>query len=235
MECVNKLDKRQGAIDMTTKRITLPVSTALELAGMSNYKYLPPVIRLDEKVLVLSEKHDCYFTTTAGECSCIQFISGVRPCPHQIRAFGHGNSEKVAQKVGAAVKERLETGPEECLEKDQEESKEAHWNRELKEHLKAESEFEWSRHETRERLKIEYEKQKDKLAQEARLQREHLDRIKEQQVKDRLQILNQIMQLKIKRKIKDEAMQEVPVIIEEKEPIIKKPQEDKITAHFRDD
>ncbi len=152
-----------------------------------------------------------------------------------------------------AAKDRLKKGK--CLKKDQEESKierEARWKREREEHLKAEMEFERSRYETRERLRIEYEKQKEKIAQETRLrreqyekqkariaqesclQREYRDQIKKQQAKDRLQMLNQIVQFKVKRKIIDKAMQEVPVI-EDKEQVVKKPREDKIIAHFRDD
>lgn len=119
----------------------------------------------------------------------------------------------------------------------QEESKierEARWKREREEHLKAETEFEQSRYESREHLKTEYERQKNEKALESRLKREHRDQIKDQQLKDRLQISNQIMQLNVKRKIIDEARREIPVI-EGKTQVIKKPQEDKIIAHFRDD
>jgi len=219
---------------MTTKCVTLSVSKALALAGISNCEHLPLVIRMDEKALVLSEKRDCYFTTTASECSCIQFISGVHPCPHQIRAFEHDNSEKVAQEAGEAIKERLEIDQKERLKSEQEESKEERWKIELEKHLKAEIAFEQSQCEFRERLKTEWEKQKDQKALEARLKKEHREQIKEQQIKDRLQISNQIMQLNVKRKTIDEAMREVP-LIEGKTQLIKKRKEDKIIAHVRDD
>jgi hypothetical protein len=129
---------------MTTKCVTLSVSKALALVGISNCVHLPLIIRMDEKALVLSEKRDCYFTTTANECSCIQFISGVHPYSHQIRAFEHNNSEKVVQEAGVTVKERLEIDQKERLKSEQEGSKEVRWKIELEEHLKEEIAFEQS-------------------------------------------------------------------------------------------
>jgi hypothetical protein len=72
---------------MATKCVTLPIKEALALAGMQNHGILPHVIKLGETALVLSEKQDCYFTTTASDCSCIQFASGIQPCSHQVTFF----------------------------------------------------------------------------------------------------------------------------------------------------
>jgi hypothetical protein len=127
---------------MSINHVTLTISEAFREGNISP-DFLPPVILKSrsngEVKFVLSEKEDCYYTATLEGCSCDQFISGMYPCPHQIRAW-IGDVRELAKQ-----KERLKKEREENLKRKQEE-----------ERLKKEQEEErLKREQEEERLKIE--------------------------------------------------------------------------------
>ncbi len=88
---------------MPIRCVTLPVREALKEEGMKNCRDLPPLIRMSDAVLVLSDKQDCYFTTSLIECSCIQFALGERPCPHQIKISQHYNLGKAISRSNIEI------------------------------------------------------------------------------------------------------------------------------------
>lgn len=72
---------------METRLKTLSIQEALEEGNIKNRDSLPKMIGISGKALVLSDKRDCYYTTTIHGCSCDESISGVFPCCHQYKAF----------------------------------------------------------------------------------------------------------------------------------------------------
>lgn len=158
---------------MNFNHVTLTISEAFREAGISP-DFLPPVILKSrsngEIKFVLSEKEDCYYTVTKDTCSCDQFISGMRPCPHQIRVF---------EIYKIYVKNRLREKQEKLLKKELERLSEHEHGKKEQAHLKKEEdEMGWRM--VQERLKRENE---DRIRRELeRLkcdQEERLGRTKE--------------------------------------------------------
>jgi len=101
---------------------TLLISDAFNLAHI-NPDFLPPVIRIPENreiALVLSENEDFYYIVTLDNCCCDHFISGMRPCPHQIKSFWihaerHYREEQERQWKEKEQEKRLEEKQKEHL------------------------------------------------------------------------------------------------------------------------
>ena len=91
---------------MNSNHVTLTISEAFREGNISP-DFLPPIILKSrsngEIKFVLSEKEDCYYTVTKDTCSCDQFISGMRPCPHQIRGWV-GDVRKLAKQEDERLK-----------------------------------------------------------------------------------------------------------------------------------
>ena len=170
---------------MNSNRATLSISEAFHAAGI-NPDFLPIVIRVpgNHKIsFVLSKKEDCYFITTIDSCSCDQFISGMRPCPHQIRVFGmqlmgrrfsrEMTDEKIAEEEWRKVlfqfrcEEVLDSEADE-LERERrnllDQLAEKEWLKVV--HGGQEEEFDWQKEQRRREILEKDELQRDRRAEE---------------------------------------------------------------------
>ena len=170
--------------------VTLSISEAFREGGISP-EFLPTIIksRSNGKVkFALSEKKDCYYTVTLHGCSCDQFISGMYPCPHQIRGWV-GDVRELAK-----LEERREQ-EQESLKKEKEEEEllkieepekyvkmKQEKERLKQERLKREEEQELLTRLTQERIKRDIENQERwKREDEERLVRRQIEQKKELQ------------------------------------------------------
>ena len=165
---------------MSINHVTLTISEAFREGNISP-DFLPPVILKSrsngEVKFVLSEKEDCYYTATLEGCSCDQFISGMYPCPHQIRAW-IGDVRELAKQ-----KERLKKEREENLKRKQEEER---LKKERVERLKKKQEEERLKKELEENLKREQEREQKKKEIEEYLKRKQEEEQKKKEIEENL-------------------------------------------------
>jgi len=162
--------------------VTLSISEAFREGGISP-EFLPTIIksRSNGKVkFALSEKKDCYYTVTLHGCSCDQFISGMYPCPHQIRGWV-GDVRELAK-----LEERREQ-EQESLKKEKEEE----------ELLKIEEPEKYVKMK-QEKERLKQERLKREMQEQERLKQERLKREEEQE------LLTRLTQERIKRDIENQ-------------------------------